>query len=308
MYKSILLRKNSALLPSLLFLALMASSQVVAGSDDAWRQELLNERQQKDVEFKTSVTSPMAGSARLTVTEAEKNFIMIRGGEVSASEQAGAGTVFSLLFRQRSWFWADGTPEVACRLGEHDIAPQKEPLSAGAVFSAGRLSLAAYPGMDLLTLIVFDPQRREILDFKGLLYFLPDARFAVRARLEKFPEKKEVKIPTTRKLEKTFYRYARIHFQLEGRDLALIALKSSLEGPDADYLFIPFKDLTNGKETYEVGRFIDVKEPAQSEFVLDFNRCYNPLCNYSPAYNCPLPPLDNFLDIAVHAGEKAYPH
>ncbi len=45
-----------------------------------------------------------------------------------------------------------------------------------------------------------------------------------------------------------------------------------------------------------------------SEFVLDFNRCYNPLCNYSPAYNCPLPPLENFLDVAIPAGEKAYPH
>ena len=42
---------------------------------------------------------------------------------------------------------------------------------------------------------------------------------------------------------------------------------------------------------------------------LDFNRCYNPLCNYSPAYNCPLPPLENFLEeIAVPAGEKTYPH
>ena len=117
-----------------------------------------------------------------------------------------------------------------------------------------------------------------------------------------------MKIITTRKLEKTFYRYARVHFQLQGRDLELTALKTSLEGPDAGTLFIPFKDTTNGGETYEVGRFIDVEEPAGEEFVLDFNRCYNPLCNYSPAYNCPLPPLENFLDIAIPAGEKTYPH
>jgi uncharacterized protein (DUF1684 family) len=90
--------------------------------------------------------------------------------------------------------------------------------------------------------------------------------------------------------------------------MALTALKTSLEGPDTDYLFIPFKDMTNGRETYEVGRFLDVPDPGQSDFVLDFNRCYNPLCNYSPAYNCPLPPLENFLDVAVPAGEKTYPH
>ena len=40
----------------------------------------------------------------------------------------------------------------------------------------------------------------------------------MKARLEKFPEKREVKIITTRKLEKTFYRYARVHFRLQGRD------------------------------------------------------------------------------------------
>ena len=164
--------------------------------------------------------------------------------------------------------------------------------------------LPPIPSLENMALIVFDPQRPQQLDFKHLLYFPPDARYAVKARLEKFPEKREVKITTTRKLEKTFIRYARIHFQVAGRELALTALKSSLEGPDSEYLFIPFKDATNGKETYEVGRFIDLPEPQGEEFILDFNRCYNPLCNYSPAYNCPLPPLENFLDVAVPAGEK----
>jgi uncharacterized protein (DUF1684 family) len=32
------------------------------------------------------------------------------------------------------------------------------------------------------------------------------------------------------------------------------------------------------------------------------------LCNYSPAYNCTVPPRENHLDIAIRAGEKAYPH
>jgi uncharacterized protein (DUF1684 family) len=130
----------------------------------------------------------------------------------------------------------------------------------------------------------------------------------VKARLEKFAEQKPVRITTTRKLEKTFYRYGKVRFRLDGKDLELTALKTSLVGPDAKYLFIPFKDNTNGKESYEVGRFIDVPEPLGEEFVLDFNRCYNPLCNYSPAYNCPLPPLENILDAAVPAGEKTYPH
>jgi uncharacterized protein (DUF1684 family) len=293
------------LLP-LLFLAVATPAR--AAEDDAWRQELLKEREQKDIEFKASLTSPMAGRERLMLAAAEKTFILVRGNEVKATAGGEAGAAFALLFREGRWFWADGAPGVACQQGERAVAPNVEALPAGSLFTAGRLTLAAYPGPDTLALIVFDPQRRQQLDFARLLYYPPDRRYAVRARLEIFPEKREVKIITTRKLEKTFYRYGRVHFQLQGKEQALTALKSSLEGPDAGYLFIPFKDMTNGKETYEVGRFLDVADPGQGEFILDFNRCYNPLCNYSPAYNCPLPPLENFLDIDIPAGEKTYPH
>lgn len=305
-------KKKAFLFPVLLLFFALAGMHIPAetaqNGDDAWRQELLREREQKDIEFKTSATSPMAGSMRLTVNAPGKTFITILDGIVSARPQQGTGTVFTVFFSQGKWYWDDAAPGVTCLLGEHAVAQIVEALPAGSLFRTGRFTLAVYPGPDLLALIVFDGQRQQVLEFKHLLYFLPDVRYAVKARLERFPEKKAVRITTTRKLEKTFYRYGRVHFQLEGRKLELTALKSSLEGPDASALFIPFKDATNGRESYEVGRFIDVEEPAGEEFILDFNRCYNPLCNYSPAYNCPLPPLENFLDAAVPAGEKVYPH
>ena len=225
-----------------------------------------------------------------------------------AQPQTGTGMVFSVFGKAGKWYWDDAAPGVTCRLGERAVIPAVDALTAGSLFKAGRFTLAVYPGADTLALIVFDPQRRQLLAFEHLLYFAPDPAFVVNARLAKFPEQREVKIITTRKLEKTFYRYARIRFSLAGRELELTALKSSLEGPDSDTLFIPFKDGTNGSESYEVGRFIDVPEPAGNEFILDFNRCYNPLCNYSPAYNCPLPPLENILDVVIPAGEKTYPH
>jgi uncharacterized protein (DUF1684 family) len=287
---------------------LRAAGQTTASGEESWRQELLKERAQKDIEFKTSATSPMAGSVRLTVSAGEKMYVAISAGGVSLQPLAGAGTSFAVSAREGKWFWHGASGAVSCNQGEHAIAPDVDALTPGSLFKAGRFTLAVYPGPDTLALIVFDPQRPQVLHFEHLLYFPPAARYAVNARLERFPEKKAVKIITTRKLEKTFYRYAKVRFQLEGRELELTALKSSLEGPDANALFIPFKDVTNGGETYEVGRFLDVEEPAGDDLVLDFNRCYNPLCNYSPAYNCPLPPLENFLDIAVPAGEKTYPH
>jgi hypothetical protein len=292
----------------LFFLFIFSILGLAAATADAWRQELLAERAQKDGEFKTSLTSPMAGSERLTLSGPGKAFIMVQDENVVAGDRAGAGTVFALFPREGKWYWDQAAAGVACRLEERAIAQGREALPPGAMFRVGRFSLAVYPGADSLALIVFDSRRRQILDFEHLLYFPPDPGYAVKARLEKFAAASEVRITTTRKLEKTFYRYGRVHFQLQGRDLALTALKSSLEGPDAQTLFIPFKDMSNGKETYEVGRFMDVPEPQGEEFILDFNRCYNPLCNYSPAYNCPLPPLENFLDVAIPAGEKTYPH
>ena len=45
--------------------------------------------------------------------------------------------------------------------------------------------------------------------------------------------------------------------------------------------------------------------------LVDFNKAYNPYCAYvSNVYNCPIPPRENRLTVAIRAGEKAYgkPH
>jgi uncharacterized protein (DUF1684 family) len=291
-----------------LFLASTTAGLIPVRGDDAWQKELINERALKDVEFKTSETSPMAGRERLTIPAGEKSFILARAGQLSVSPKAGEGAAFAVVFRGGEWFWDDAAPGIECRLEDKAVAVKSETLPPGCLFRVGNLSLAAYPGPETLALIVFDPKRPQLVAFEHLLYYPPDPRYAVKARLEKFAEQPKMKVTTTRKLEKTFYRFGLVHFRLDGKDLTLAALKTSLEGPDSRTLFIPFKDATNGGETYEVGRFLDVPEPTKDEFILDFNRCYNPLCNYSPAYNCPMPPLENILNVGIPAGEKTYPH
>src|SRR5690606_24791982 len=39
---------------------------------------------------------------------------------------------------------------------------------------------------------------------------------------------------------------------------------------------------------------------------IDFNTAYNPYCAYSSGYRCPVPPAENFLPVAIKAGEKTY--
>jgi uncharacterized protein (DUF1684 family) len=69
-------------------------------------------------------------------------------------------------------------------------------------------------------------------------------------------------------------------------------------------IFLPFKDLTSGGETYGAGRYVEVEyEPDDEELELDFNLAYNPSCAFSPTYDCPYPPPGNRLNIEVRAGE-----
>jgi uncharacterized protein (DUF1684 family) len=77
-------------------------------------------------------------------------------------------------------------------------------------------------------------------------------------------------------------------------------------------LFLPFKDLTNRKETFGGGRYLydtikgaDIGVQGQ-EILLDFNFVYNPSCAYNAQWYCPLAPEENALNISIAAGEKRF--
>jgi hypothetical protein len=40
--------------------------------------------------------------------------------------------------------------------------------------------------------------------------------------------------------------------------------------------------------------------------LIDFNRAYNPFCQFNEKYTCPFAPEENRLDIAIRAGENAF--
>ena len=77
-------------------------------------------------------------------------------------------------------------------------------------------------------------------------------------------------------------------------------------------LFIPFRDATNGEETYAAGRYlIDAAkshdlgvDTSTGGVILDFNFATQPSCAFDPRWACPLAPPENRLDIAVRAGER----
>ena len=46
--------------------------------------------------------------------------------------------------------------------------------------------------------------------------------------------------------------------------------------------------------------------PKDDVIVIDFNKAYNPYCEYTYGYSCPIPPNENKLSVAIEAGEKSY--
>jgi uncharacterized protein (DUF1684 family) len=76
-------------------------------------------------------------------------------------------------------------------------------------------------------------------------------------------------------------------------------------------LFLPFRDATNGHETYGAGRYLldgaksaDLGGDSAGRLILDFNFAFQPSCAFDARWACPLAPPENRLDIAVEAGER----
>ena len=145
----------------------------------------------------------------------------------------------------------------------------------------------------------------EKRDFKGLNYFPFDPQSVFFGRIERYVlhinnPKYYATFLTNKGINKRYIRYGNFHFKLNGNDYTLEVYKSIL----SDTLFIPFKDKTNGKESYEGGRYIDAEILNGYKMVLDFNMAYNPACIYNNKFVCVLPPKENILNIEIKAGEK----
>ena len=141
-------------------------------------------------------------------------------------------------------------------------------------------------------------------DFHGLAYFEPDPAFRLETKLARYPTESSVMMITSTGVRQLFNREGRFDLVVAGQPVQLQAYQSA-EREDPD-LFIPFKDATSGKETYGACRYLDMKVQHDDLYLVDFNYAYNPYCAYAESYVCPLPPAENWLRVAIRAGEKNY--
>lgn len=154
------------------------------------------------------------------------------------------------------------------------------------------------------------PLKKE--DFEYLRFYEPNEKFKVACEFVATKKReKPFEVPTSSGQTATYTKFGELKFEIDGKSYKL-AVYQSLRLRNLpqyrDYLFIPFKDLTNGKESYGGGRYLDLrmKEISGDKIYLDFNKAYNPYCAFSAGYSCPIPPKENHLKVAIEAGEKNF--
>lgn len=154
----------------------------------------------------------------------------------------------------------------------------------------------------------------DLANFKGLNFYDFDKKFRIKAIFEKTGERKSLLMPTTTGTTRKYLKIGDLHFTLNGNDYTLGAyfIEYSLDHPKSKEpiidVFVPFKDLTNGAETNNAGRYLYVRLPKEGDStIVDFNLAYNPNCAYgNENISCTLPPKENFLKVEIKAGEKIF--
>lgn len=149
----------------------------------------------------------------------------------------------------------------------------------------------------------------ERVNFEGLSFYEAHEDFLVKADFKRVAGR-VVEMPTTTDRIARYQPYGKLNFELNGEEHELtvfqnIAFPSNKKDVQPELLFLPYSDLTNGKETYGGGRYIDLEPQDGSVWELDFNKSYNPFCAYNAKYSCPIPPSENHLDTQIKAGVKA---
>ena len=149
----------------------------------------------------------------------------------------------------------------------------------------------------------------DLKSFKTLDFYPIDEKFIVIGGFVKANNEQVFKMKTTTDRLPEYIKYGEVYFKMDGKGFKLniyqnidLIKKKGFE----DYLFLPFSDLTCGKESYIGGRYIDLRIPKDGTITIDFNTAYNPYCAYNHKYSCPIVPLENKVDLEIKAGVKKY--
>lgn len=145
------------------------------------------------------------------------------------------------------------------------------------------------------------------VEFHDLKYFDVNPDFVFESRLYERNPKDTVTIYGTKGEPRQVVRYGYVLFNRKGTEYKI----NVYEGKTRDnqtYYSIWFTDKTTNNESYGVGRYIDFEKQPDPNYIykVDFNTAYNPYCAYSSNYSCAIPTKEDYIPLAITAGEKKF--
>jgi uncharacterized protein (DUF1684 family) len=175
--------------------------------------------------------------------------------------------------------------------------------TSGDRITMGDLILYVHTSGNRFAIRLKDKNSKLRRGFSGLQWFPIDESYRFTARYFAYDSPKQIETQNILGDAEKVFIVGSVAFSLQGQEYRLDA-----ERLDSGGLFIVFRDLTSGKETYGAARFLAVEAPKGDRVVIDFNKAYNPPCAYNPYTTCPLPLPGNRLHVRIPAGEKMYKH
>jgi uncharacterized protein (DUF1684 family) len=157
-----------------------------------------------------------------------------------------------------------------------------------------------------LSALSVDQKRR----FHGLDYYPYRTEYRLKADILPAREGEVITWELEREGMVAMRRVGRVEFVLQEQTVGLSLFWILGYGGG---LFLPFRDGTNQSATFGGGRYLlDTIKSADlgsegGSLVLDFNFAYNPSCAYNSEWQCPLAPQENWLQVAILAGERRFP-
>ncbi len=284
----------------------LAAALAGAGADDGYRAEVLKWRETREANLRKeggwlSVTGLFwLKEGRNSFGSAPDNDIVLPEGPSPA--RAGAfdlrGPKVRVVLLPGVAATVDG--EVA---GDRELRP--DTTGTPDVLALGRLRMHVLRRGERFGIRLKDPESAARRNFTGLAWFDVQETARVRARFVPYEKPKMIRVPNILGQSSDMPSPGYCSFPWGGKE---IRLEGVLEEPDATELFFIFRDSTSGKETYPAGRFLYSALPKEGEVTLDFNKAYNPPCAFTAFATCPLPPPQNWMPVAMAAGEKTYGH
>jgi uncharacterized protein len=278
-----------------------AAATLTPAERDSLTAAILADREREQQWLKQEPTSYLAAVARfdfearrsLTVGQAEGNDVRVQDSTLTAHHLRV--TVVGDSFRVQAVDPAAQFVVNKTERREETVGPSTIGLGRYLL----RLSHQRFPA-----LILFDPASPRFRDFKGLSYYPVNLSYRYVVRLRPNPKPDTTIILSTRGSRRRAIRAGWFDFVVDGRKARLEVTRLLEPGVGENDYSVFFRDATSGKDTYGLGRYVDVQPQPDGTYVLDFNRAYNPACAISDYYNCPIPPKANTLKVAIRAGER----